>query len=167
MSGGAKLSEPPADTIGEPNWISPKRCSVSINRTIGVRDGPRPSSTPVSRTAKELPAGMVSEGAATVALGAVITAVGNVEPGVNPGILLVVATGTVVIGTVVVTSVDAASGSAIVVAGALGVLTTFTESAYSGSVINMIHMEITITFSTIHVIHEIKMRKILIIYFLH
>ena len=89
-----------------------------MNRTIGVRDGPRPSNTPVSRTAKELPAGIVSEGTATVALGAVTIAVGTVEPGVKPGILLVVATG-----AVVVVSIGAASGSATVdavVFGAVG-----------------------------------------------
>ena len=117
-----------------------------MNRTIGVRDGPRPSNTPVSRTASELPAGMVSEGTATAAFGAVMTAVGTVEPGVKPGILLVVATGTVVIGTVVVVSIKAASGSATVDAVVFGVFTTFTESAYSGSVINMITARFANTF---------------------
>ena len=50
MSGGARLNEPPEVTIGAPGRIVPKRCALSINRTIGTRDGPRPSRIPVSRT---------------------------------------------------------------------------------------------------------------------
>jgi hypothetical protein len=70
-----------------------------------------------------------------------------VEPGVNPGILFVVATGTVGIGTVVSTS--EASGLPIVDTVVFGAFTTFTDSAYSGSVISMMTARLEKTFVTL------------------
>ena len=112
-----------------------------MNRTVGWRDGPRPSITPVSRTARSLASGTVIDETPDGTAGNVVT------EGVNPAIVVVV---------VVVVVVDAsvsrlASGSTgttgdgtaallfamVVVVVCRGELTTFTDNAKSGSVINI------------------------------
>ncbi len=59
IPGGASELAPPAEMMGEPTATSPKRGWFSINRTTGVRDNPRPSNAPVSRSGRSAPGGTV------------------------------------------------------------------------------------------------------------
>jgi len=135
MSGGARLSEPPEVTIGAPGRIVPKRCALSINRTMGTRDGPRPSRIPVSRIGKAPLFGTVSVGVSDgILTGTLIVVRGNVVvPGVKPGILDVGCGFGIVVVVVVVLDVVADASGSLIGDAASGLLITFTDSAYSGS----------------------------------
>ena len=96
MSGGARLSEPPAVTIGDPGCTTPKRWAASTKRTVGTRPAPRPSKIPVSRTETLLPGGIVNEEEIMGVRGAAI------DPGVKPAMFDVAGTvGTVICGSIV------------------------------------------------------------------
>ena len=139
MSGGARLNEPPEVTIGAPGRMVPKRCALSINRTIGTLDGPRPSRIPVSRTGNAPFDGTVSVGVNEGTLTVTFTVVSGmvVVPGVNPGMFDVTSGFGIVVVVVVVLDVDADASGSLIGEVASGLLMTFTDNAYSGSVINI------------------------------